>query len=65
MGDYRNSLAGNLIAGATSVVVIVLTGVMIWNGGEVRLQARTGFVNLRVYSAWPGPGGSVFYGESL
>jgi Mn2+/Fe2+ NRAMP family transporter len=32
MGEYRNSFAGNLIAGATSVVVIVLTIVMIWNG---------------------------------
>jgi Mn2+/Fe2+ NRAMP family transporter len=34
MGDYRNSMAGNVIAGATSVVVIVLTGVMIWNGAK-------------------------------
>jgi Mn2+/Fe2+ NRAMP family transporter len=31
MGEYRNGLWGNLIAGGTSVVMVVLTVVMIWN----------------------------------
>jgi Mn2+/Fe2+ NRAMP family transporter len=32
MGEYRNRFIGNLIAGGTSIVVIVLTAIMIWNG---------------------------------
>jgi Mn2+/Fe2+ NRAMP family transporter len=31
MGEYRNGPWGNLVAGGTSVVMVVLTGVMIWN----------------------------------
>ena len=31
MGEYRNGRWGNLVAGGTSVVMIVLTVVMIWN----------------------------------
>jgi Mn2+/Fe2+ NRAMP family transporter len=31
MGEYRNGPWGNLIAGGTSVVMVVLTVVMIWN----------------------------------
>ena len=30
MGEYRNGFWGNLIAGGTSVIMIVLTIVMIW-----------------------------------
>lgn len=30
MGEYRNSLWGNLIAGGTSVVMVVLTAVLVW-----------------------------------
>ena len=31
MGEYRNGFWGNLIAGGTSVVMVGLTVVMIWN----------------------------------
>jgi Mn2+/Fe2+ NRAMP family transporter len=31
MGKYRNSLVGNVIAWATAVIMIVLTGVLIWS----------------------------------
>ena len=30
MGEYRNSILANVIAGGTSVVIIALTGVLIW-----------------------------------
>ena len=30
MGDYRNSTWANVIAGGTSVVMVALTGVLIW-----------------------------------
>jgi Mn2+/Fe2+ NRAMP family transporter len=30
MGDHRNSRLWNVIAWATSVIVIVMTGVMLW-----------------------------------
>ena len=31
MGDWRNGMWANLIAGATSVIMIGLTAVMVWN----------------------------------
>jgi Mn2+/Fe2+ NRAMP family transporter len=31
MGEYRNSLWGNLVAGGTSVIMVVLTAVLVWN----------------------------------
>jgi Mn2+/Fe2+ NRAMP family transporter len=31
MGEYRNRFLGNLIAGGTSAIMIILTGMMIWN----------------------------------
>ena len=31
MGEYRNQFWGNLIAGSTSLIMIVLTGLLIWN----------------------------------
>jgi Mn2+/Fe2+ NRAMP family transporter len=31
MGEYKNGPWGNFIAGGTSVVMVVLTVVMIWN----------------------------------
>ena len=30
MGEYRNSTWANVVAGGTSVVMIALTGVLIW-----------------------------------
>jgi Mn2+/Fe2+ NRAMP family transporter len=30
MGDYRNSKLANLIAWSTSIIIIVLTGAMVW-----------------------------------
>ena len=32
MGEYRNRFMGNLIAGATSIIMVILTGIMVWNG---------------------------------
>ena len=31
MGEYRNRILGNMIAGATSVIMVVLTAMLIWN----------------------------------
>jgi NRAMP (natural resistance-associated macrophage protein)-like metal ion transporter len=31
MGEYRNSLWGNLVAGGTSVIMVALTAVLVWN----------------------------------
>ena len=31
MGEYRNHFWGNLVAGSTSLIMIVLTVLMIWN----------------------------------
>ncbi len=31
MGEYRNRFMGNLIAGATSVIMVVLTVILVWN----------------------------------
>ncbi len=31
MGEYRNGFWGNLIAGSTSVIMIVLTALLVWN----------------------------------
>ena len=31
MGEYRNSMWGNLVAGGTSVVMVLLTLALIWN----------------------------------
>jgi Mn2+/Fe2+ NRAMP family transporter len=32
MGEYRNRFLGNLIAGGTSIIMVILTVIMVWNG---------------------------------